>query len=83
MIQTNLDWTEQARMPIEPTGEQCRMALDYMRDFGTITPLDALRAFGCMRLSQRIIELEELGFSIQHDWVRAGKKRYMSYRLLK
>ena len=83
MIQTSIDWSEIAKMPQEPTSDQCRRVLDYMRDFGQITPLDALRAIGCMRLSQRIIELEELGWSIQHDWVRDGLKRYMSYRLLK
>lgn len=29
----------------------------YLEDFGSITPLDALREFGCMRLGARIWEL--------------------------
>lgn len=39
--------------------------LRYLRDFGTITPMDALREFGIMRLAARIYELRKEGFSIQ------------------
>ena len=37
---------------------QCEKILDYMRSNGSITPLDALREFGCMRLASRINDLK-------------------------
>ena len=45
----------------------------YLEDFGSITPLDALREFGCMRLGARIWELRnKRGLPIS--------TRYESYR---
>lgn len=43
---------------------QREMILRYMRDFGSITPLDALREFGCMRLGARIYDLKRHGHQI-------------------
>jgi hypothetical protein len=43
---------------------QQEMILRYMRDFGSITPLDALREFGCMRLGARIYDLKRRGHQI-------------------
>lgn len=40
------------------------MALEYMELFNSITPREALDAFGCMRLSGRIGELREDGYDI-------------------
>lgn len=37
----------------------------YIRKYGSITPLDALREFGCMRLATRIFELKEDGYKIK------------------
>ena len=39
---------------------------NYMRRFGWITPMDALREFGCMRLGARIYDLEQKGIRIEH-----------------
>lgn len=39
--------------------------LNYMRLYGSITPLDAIREFGCMRLASRIAELREDGIAIK------------------
>ena len=36
---------------------QCSMVLDYMRQFGSITQLEAIRDIGCMRLASRISDL--------------------------
>lgn len=45
----------------------------YLEDFKSITPLDALREFGCMRLGARIWELRnQRGLPIS--------TRYESYR---
>jgi len=36
----------------------------YIKKYGSITPLDALREFSCMRLATRIFELKEDGYDI-------------------
>jgi hypothetical protein len=51
------------------------MVLEYMRDFGTITPIDAMREFGCMRLASRIADLREEGYSIGRR-MKTSKNRY-------
>lgn len=38
--------------------------LEYMRQYGSITPLDAIRDIGCYRLAARINELRGLGHDI-------------------
>lgn len=54
---------------------QCQMVLEYMRDFGAITPIDAMREFGCMRLASRINDLREQGYAIGRR-MKTGKNRY-------
>lgn len=49
---------------IAKKGSQCEKTLDYIRVNGSITPLDALREFGCMRLASRISDLKKLGYDI-------------------
>ena len=43
---------------------QCDMILEYLRRFGSITPWEALREFGCMRLGARIWDLKQMGHDI-------------------
>lgn len=38
--------------------------LQYIEENGSITPLDALREFGCMRLASRVSELKRDGYPI-------------------
>lgn len=47
-----------------------------------LTPLEALRRFGCLRLGARIHELREQGHEIETEWVERGGKRYAKYRLV-
>lgn len=47
----------------------------------TLTPLDALRRFGCFRLGARIWDLKERGHNITMEMVSANGKRFASYRL--
>lgn len=66
---------------------QREMILRYMRDFGSITPLDALREFGCMRLGARIYDLKRHGHQINSTMDssvnRYGHRvRYARYSLL-
>lgn len=54
---------------------QCEKILDYMRVNGSITPLDALREFGCMRLASRITDLKARGYDITSK-MESNKNRY-------
>lgn len=60
--------------------------LQYLYDNEWITPLDALREFGCMRLAARIGELIRDGYPIESELItdknRYGDSvRYARYRL--
>ena len=54
---------------------QCQMVLKYMRDFGSINPLESVRDIGCMRLAARISDLREQGYPIVRR-TKTGKNRY-------
>lgn len=45
----------------------------------SITPMEALRKYGCLRLAARIWELKESGFSVVKTMVSRGSKRYARY----
>ena len=49
--------------------------LRYMRDFGSINPLQAYNALGIMRLGARILDLRHEGPRITRRMV-SGKNRY-------
>lgn len=49
--------------------------INYMRDFGSITALDAMKDLGCMRLASRISDLRARGFQIERE-METGKNRY-------
>lgn len=65
---------------------QCQEILDYIEKHGSISPKEADKAFGCMRLASRISDLKRKGytFSVQMEKGKnkAGKTtRYARYRL--
>jgi len=60
---------------------QCKLILEYMQNHGSITPLDALREFGCMRLSARILDLRKLGWNIRTIKTTHNGKRFARYIL--
>lgn len=45
----------------------------------TLTGLEALKLFGCYRLSARIQNLRDEGLNIKTIMVEDGKKRYAKY----
>ena len=60
--------------------------LKYMQDYGSITPVEAFRDLGVMRLGARIYDLEQEGIRIVHEREnstnRMGEKvSYSRYRL--
>lgn len=52
-----------------------KMVLDYIREFGSITPLDAFRDLGVTWLADVILELKEDGHDIRTERER-GKNRF-------
>ena len=54
---------------------QCEQVLEYMKDFGSITPIDAMHDIGCMRLAARIADLREQGYVIGRR-MKTSKNRY-------
>ena len=49
---------------------------------GWLSPMDALRRFGCLRLAARICELREAGWQISDRWVERDGKRFKQYRIV-
>lgn len=54
---------------------QCERILDYIAENGSITQLDALREFGCMRLASRVSDLKRQGVPIKRT-METSKNRY-------
>ena len=56
------------------------LCLRYLIDYGSITPLEALEAFDCFRLSAVIFDLRKEGYNITTT-INDGKKKYAIYIL--
>ena len=62
---------------------QTKHVLSYLHLHGSVTPLEAFRDLGCMRLAPRILELRERGHNIETRTITAPNgKRYASYQLV-
>ena len=46
-----------------------------MREFGSITPLEAIRDIGCFRLASRITDIKRKGYPIRREMIKV-KNRY-------
>lgn len=60
---------------------QSQQILAHLFANGAITPLDALRQYGCFRLGARIWDLRHLGVPIRSELVTDGDTRYAKYSL--
>ena len=54
---------------------QCDRILRHMKDYGSISSLEAMNEYGIMRLASRINDLRAQGFAIVSE-VKTGKNRY-------
>ena len=54
---------------------QCEKILKYIKENGSITQIDALREFGCMRLASRISDLKRQGVPVRRT-METSKNRY-------
>ena len=66
---------------------QTEAILEYLQEGNPITPLEALREFGCMRLAARIADLKAKGYLIDSRPkkvpTRIGETTVAEYRLYK
>lgn len=65
---------------------QCEKILQYIKENGSITQMDALREFGCMRLASRISTLKNIGYKIVANFETSKNRygdtvRYARYRM--
>lgn len=60
---------------------QTTTILRALREGRKLSPLEALREFGCMRLGARIWDLKQAGYPIERSWGTDGEKRWAEYRL--
>jgi len=62
---------------------QNKQILNYLETGKPLSPLQALRMFGCMRLASRINDLRKQGHFIVTDMVKDSKKKtWANYRLV-
>lgn len=54
----------------------------YLTKGKSITPLDALTKFGCLRLSARIKNLRDEGLNIATKYVTVKGKTFASYSII-
>lgn len=67
------------------TVTQVERIIDYIKRYGSITPLDALKEFGCMRLASRMCDIKAMGYGVvrefEHSKTRSGEPvKYARYR---
>lgn len=54
---------------------QCEMIIRYIKEFGSITTLQAFGDIGCTRLASRINDLKNQGYKFKDEFV-TSKNRY-------
>ena len=54
---------------------QTERVIRHLRDYGSITSMEAVREYGIMRLASRISDLKKSGMPIRVEMV-SGKNRY-------
>ena len=58
---------------------QCTQIFNHLLRGGSISTMEAMRDFGCCRLSERIREIEATGIVIDRERVKIGRKTYTRY----
>lgn len=66
----------------EPIESQNKAILKYLEAGNTITAIEALKMFGCFRLSARIFYLKEMGHDIASELVFENGKKFSNYYLI-
>lgn len=64
---------------------QCDRIIEYIKEFGSITTLEAFKDLGCTRLASRINDLKNQGYEFESEFT-SGINRYgekISYKRYK
>lgn len=48
--------------------------INHIETFGSITPLDALREYGCMRLASRMCDIKKAGYKVNKTMETANNR---------
>lgn len=59
------------------TSTQERMILDYLLVGGTLTSLEAMQKFKCMRLASRISDLKSKGYPIRSQMIETDSGKHV------
>jgi hypothetical protein len=62
---------------------QNQLIRQHLESGKSITPLEALSMYGCLRLGARIYDLRQDGLPIKTEIKRNGEKWFAEYSLLK
>lgn len=61
---------------------QCELILEYIAEFGSITPLEAMRDLGVYRLASRVSEMKnKRGIPIKSVWETVNTRRGTTTRI--
>lgn len=61
----------------QTSASQCNQIAAWLREGRSITALQALNLFGCMRLASRICDLRERGMDIKKQRVQLPSGKYV------
>ena len=62
---------------------QCKMIANWLKQGYTLTSLEALQRFGCMRLASRIWDLREKGLEIETCKIKTNNGKWVTEYSLK
>lgn len=62
------------------TESQTKRILKFLLSGNKITPIQALRKFGCLRLSARILHIRQ-SYKVKTEMVSVGRKRIARYSI--
>lgn len=72
--------TDNINMNIDSSASQERMILEALKNGESLTPLEALKRFGCLRLGARIWDLKRKGHKVKKNIIKtASGKRVAQY----
>ena len=54
---------------------QCERIVEYIKTFGSISPLEAFRDLGITKLATRISEMRKTGMEFEQEYLK-GKNRF-------
>jgi Helix-turn-helix domain len=57
---------------------QTQQILAHLKDGKTITPLEALNLYGCLRLAAVIFDIKKLGYDIHTKTVAVGQHKHVA-----